>query len=63
VITSMLTALATVAVAIALLVSGGHQAPRAKVAPRAGHAPTHYEFTFASLSPARDVWGQDERTR
>ena len=60
---SALAALATVAAAATLLLAGGQGAPRAAVAPRGSHAPTHYSGPFAGLFPARDVWGQDERTR
>ena len=60
---STLAALATVAAAVALLLAGGQGAPHAAVAPRGSHAPTHYASPFVRLFPARDVWGQYERTR
>src|SRR5204863_5535978 len=60
---SALAALATVAAAAALLLAVGQAAPRAAGTPRGSHAPTHYSAPFAGLFPARDVWGQDERTR
>jgi hypothetical protein len=60
---SALAALATVAAAVALLLAGGQGAPHAAVAPRGSHAPTHYASPFVRLFPARDVWGQYERTR
>jgi hypothetical protein len=55
------TALATLTVAVVLLLTGGG-APGAAANPRASHAPTHYSRSFAGLFPARDVWGQYERT-
>jgi hypothetical protein len=61
--TAIPAAVVTVAVALALLVTGAGAAPPAAPVPRAGHAPTHYENAFTGLSPARDVWGQYERTR
>ena len=61
---SALAALATLAAAAALLLSGGREAPNpAPALPRMTHAPTHYESSFAGLFPARDVWGHDLRTR
>jgi hypothetical protein len=60
---STLAALATVAAAVALLLAGGQGAPHAAAAPRGSHAPTHYASPFVRLFPARDVWGQYERTR
>jgi hypothetical protein len=58
---SPLAAVATVAVAVALLLAAGPSAPRAGTRQPA-HAPTHYSAPFAGLFPARDVWGQYERS-
>jgi len=60
---SALAALATVAAAVLLLLAAGPRAPHAAVTPRGSHAPTHYASPFVGLFPARDVWGQYERTR
>jgi hypothetical protein len=60
---SPLAAVATVAVAVALLLAAGPSAPRAGTRPRPAHPPTHYSAAFAGLSPARDVWGQYQLTR
>ena len=59
---SPLAALATVATAVALLLAAGPSAPGAETRPRPAHPPTHYSAAFAGLFPARDVWGQYERT-
>lgn len=59
-----MAAVATLAAAAALLLSGGRDVPHAaRAVPRATHAPTHYASPFVGLFPARDVWGQDERIR
>ncbi len=61
--TSALAAGVTLALSFALLLAGGGAAPRAATVPRAGPAPTHYQNAVTGLTPARDVWGQYERTR
>jgi hypothetical protein len=57
---SSLAAVATMAVAVALLLAAGTSAPRAETKP--AHPPTHYSAAFGGLFPARDVWGQYQRS-
>ncbi|MDX6519483.1 MAG: hypothetical protein QOJ31_178 [Gaiellales bacterium] len=59
---SPLAAVATAAVVVALLLAAGPSAARTGPRPRPAHPPTHYSAAFGGLFPARDVWGQYERS-